>query len=63
MLCTAETDAYCTKSACNLCIVWSISICADNELGIFVAEIHEFSEVARDLSSLSLYLTEENLTC
>ena len=46
MLCTAKTDTNSTKVASNLCIVRSISVGTNNELGVLLAESHQLSEVA-----------------
>ncbi len=63
VLCTAKTDTYSTEVACNLCIVWCISVCTNNELCIFLAKSHQVGEVARNLSCLCLNLSFVNLTC
>ena len=58
----AEAYAYSAEVAGNSCIVWSISIGANNELGVLVAKLHQLGEVARDLGSLGLNLAKEHLT-
>ena len=62
VLCTSQTDTFSAEVASNLCVVWGISIGANLHLGVFVAEIHEGLEVAREFSSLGVNLTCVNLT-
>ena len=52
VLCTCKTDTLGTKVTSHLCIVGCISVGANLQLGIFVAEVHQFLEVAAELSCL-----------
>ena len=63
VLSTCKTNTLSTESASHLCIVWSISICANLKLGVLVAEVHQFLEVTAELSSLCRNLASINLTC
>jgi hypothetical protein len=62
MLGTAQADTYSTECAGNLSIVGSISVGADNQTGVLVAEIHQLGKVTADLGSLGLNLTLKYLT-
>ena len=46
MLCTCQTDTLGSEVACYLSIMWRICIGANLHLGVFVAEVHQFLEVA-----------------
>ena len=59
---TGQTDTLGTELASHLCIVWSISIGTNLQLGVLVAEVHQLLEVARELSSLGGNLASVNLT-
>ena len=63
MLSTAQTDTYCTKVTCHLCIMRRISIGTNYQLGIFIAKVHQLSKVACHLCRLGLHLPVINLTC
>ena len=62
MLGAAQADAHCTKPLCHLGIVRSVGIGAHHHAGVFVTEVHELGEIARDLGRLGLHLTLINLT-
>ena len=59
---TCQTDTLGSKGTCHLCIVRSISVRANLQMGIFVAQIHQCLEVTAQLGSLGRNLTGINLT-
>ncbi len=46
VLCTCQTYTLCTEGTSHLSIMWSVGIGANLHLGVLVAEIHKFLEVA-----------------
>jgi len=50
---TAQTDTYGTEATGILCVARRISIGADFQAGIFVAEFHQFGKVTRQFGRLS----------
>ena len=63
VLCTAQTNTLGTEAVSYSSITRSISIGTYMQLGIFVAEVHQFSEVATYLSSLGIDTAFINFTC
>ena len=49
---TAEADTYSTEATSYFCIVRRISIGANTEFGMLLAEVHQGCEVSREFSSL-----------
>ena len=63
VFCTCKTNTLCSKRASYLCIMRSVCIGANLQLGVFIAEIHQFLEVATQFGCLCGHLTSIDLTC
>ena len=63
VLCTAQTDTYCTKVTGNFCVVGSVCIGANYETGVLVAKFHKLCKIARHFCGFCLYFAEVNFAC
>ena len=62
MLCTAETDTFCTKLSCFLCICRCVCICSYLQCSILVSPCHNSAELTSDLCINCRNLTIVNVT-